>query len=108
MSDARLLLLLLLLHVVALTAGAGLFVFALRTGTAGERPDSEDGGGGSGRTGPPSRPESPRGDGPPLPDGEPAFVRLRGPGRLVDARHATRTRRPSGPHRVPTRRRTTS
>jgi hypothetical protein len=61
---------------------------------------SSDGDGGSGRRPPrPSRPPDKPLDGLPLPDAEPASVRLRDHGRLADGRRARRRR----PSRAPVR-----
>ncbi|UGS34500.1 hypothetical protein [Capillimicrobium parvum] len=77
------------LHLVAIAAGAGLLLLALRSGTIEGR--DEDGGGGA-----PPPPAAPPG-GPPL-DGatRPARVRLRQPARASDLRPG-RPRRPSHP-----------
>ena len=77
------------LHLVAMVAGAGLLLLALRSGTSEDR--EEDGGGGA-----PPAPAAPP-DGPPL-DGatRPARVRLREPARPSDL-WPGRPRRPSHP-----------
>ena len=99
------------LHVISLLLGGVLFVMFLRSDTtrACEPPDADDsddegGGGGNDRVqhGPKPRPTG----GVPLPDAEPASVRLRGHESLRDLRQP-RERRPARepvPHRVPTER----
>jgi hypothetical protein len=73
------------LHLVALVLGVVLFVMFLRS-EAGHRrrpPEDDDGGGGGNdRLG--KGPKSSPSGGIPLPDAEPAPVRLRGPGKLAD------------------------
>jgi hypothetical protein len=99
------------LHLVSLLLGGVLFLMFLRSDTtrswdSGEG-DDEDGGGGGGNDrvqhGPKPRPSG----GIPLPDAQPADVRLRGHETLREARPG-RDRRPSRepvPHRVPDRHR---
>ena len=101
------------LHLVALVLGGLLFAMFLRA-DADPKPhrdtdDEDEGGGGGGNdrlTGPPKT--SPSG-GLPLPDAEPAPIRLRGPGRLSDLRprrvrrepaHPQPSRRPGVPSRL--------
>ena len=96
------------LHLVALVLGGLLFVMFLRSdATEGARePDDDDetGGGGNDRIG--GGPKTSPSGGIPLPDAQPARVRLRGPGRLAD-RLPQRTRR-SPAHPQPGRRRVPS
>jgi hypothetical protein len=99
------------LHLVALLLGGALFAMFLRADAKSHQhdPDDEDEGGGGGGndrlTGPPKT--SPSG-GLPLPDAEPAPIRLRGPGRLSDLRPRRVRRAPAHPQparrpRVPSR-----
>ncbi len=98
-SDAKLLALVGAIHVVMLVlAGVMLFIF-IRDDANGSWPprgddgDEEGGGGGNDRL-PPRAPAGPRDGGLPLPDAEPARVRLRGPERLADLT-PPRERRPA-------------
>ncbi len=99
------------LHLVSLLLGAVLFVMFLRSDTT--RPweppdsdDSDDGGGGNDRVH--DRPKPKPSGGIPLPDAEPARVRLRGHESLRDARPSPERRPVRAPHptprRTPTRR----
>jgi hypothetical protein len=94
------------LHLVALVLGGLLFAMFLRSDSeSGSRePDDEDdqGGGGNDRLGGSNPKTSPSG-GIPLPDAQPAPVRLRGPGRLADLRPQRARRAPAHPQ--PARRR---
>jgi hypothetical protein len=92
------------LHLAALVLGGVLFAMFLRSEAKGgsrEADDEDDsGGGGNDRIG--GSPKTSPSGGIPLPDAEPAPIRLRGPGRLADLH--TRTRR-SPAHPLPARRR---
>jgi hypothetical protein len=73
------------LHLVALLLGVAMFMMFLRSDRPDGRKDGgedEGGGGGSDRIG--DRPKTSPSGGIPLPDAEPAPVRLRGPERLRD------------------------
>jgi hypothetical protein len=97
------------LHLVALVLGGLLFAMFLRSdATPGSREsDDEDdsGGGGNDRIG--GSPKTSPTGGIPLPDAQPAPVRLRGPGRLADLRPQRTRRTPAHPQpgrrRVPAR-----
>src|SRR3954447_2746909 len=96
------------LHLVALVLGGLLFAMFLRSdGKPGSRDDDteDDGGGGNDRIS--DRPKTSPGGGTPLPDAEPAPIRLRGPGRLRDLRPRHTRRSPAHPQpgrpRVPSR-----
>jgi hypothetical protein len=94
------------LHLVALLLGIVLFVMFIRSGSESDGSSPEDeGGGGGGNDRLPDRPPttSPRG-GLPLPDAEPAPVRLRGHERLADLRPQRERRHVTEPSR-PARRR---
>ena len=101
MNDTGLLVLLALLHLFALAAGAALLLLALGVHDRYPRRDDEGGDGGGGGGGsdddhplpPPSRPAG----GPPLSEAQPARVRLRGRERLADL--LPRPPRRSRPHR---------
>jgi hypothetical protein len=110
-SDAKLLALVGILHLVMLVlAGIMLFLF-IRSDANGSWPpradegEGEGGGGGGNDRLPPRAPAGPRDGGLPLPDAEPARVRLRGPGRLSDAagRPARRPAHAPAPRRAPSR-----
>jgi hypothetical protein len=98
------------LHVVALLLGGLLFAIFVRTdakpGNSEADDEDEGGGGGNDRLG--GSPKTSPSGGIPLPDAEPAPIRLRGPGRLADLRPRRQRRgapvhpRPA-PHRVPAR-----
>ena len=81
------------LHLVALVLGVVLFAMFLRSESGSDRnpPDDDDSGGGNDRIGH-HRPKTSPSGGIPLPDAEPAPVRLRGHERLRDA-HPRRDRR---------------
>jgi hypothetical protein len=86
--DERLVLILGVLHLVALLGGIGLFAMLLRGGSEKpQRPSDDDepgGGGGNDRIG--DRPKISPSGGIPLPDAEPAPIRLRSAHeRLADA-----------------------
>jgi hypothetical protein len=94
------------LHLIALGLGAILFVMFLRSdSTDGRNPpeDEDDGGGGNDRLG--DRPKTSPSGGIPLPDAEPAPVRLRSHGRLADLLPRHERRRVSEPEPAPGRRR---
>jgi hypothetical protein len=98
------------LHLVALLLGGLLFAMFLRSdGKPGSRDgDDEDDGGGGGNDRISDRPKTSPGGGIPLPDAEPAPIRLRGPGRLSDLRPRRVRREPAHPQparrpRVPSR-----
>lgn len=102
MSDAKLIILLGVMHLVALGAGGLLLAVALGGGQADEDSRDEGDGGGGGKQ-PPPAPRRPRGDwsgGPPLPDAMPAHVRLREAARLADRLPRPARRRPHKPQRV--------
>jgi len=87
-----------LLHLVALSLAAALFVWLVRTDTTSSGPDDEDdsgGGGGNDRRG--DRPKTSPSGGPPLPNAVQAEHRLRTEhDRFVDpARRRVRTRAPA-------------
>src|SRR3954468_19733903 len=94
------------LHLVALVLGGLLFAMFLRSdGKPGPRDDAdEDDGGGGGNDRISDRPKTSPGGGIPLPDAEPAPIRLRGPGRLSDLRPRRIRREPAHPHPHPARR----
>jgi hypothetical protein len=87
------------LHLVALLLGGLLFAMFLRSdGKPGSRePDDEDDGGGGGNDRISNHPKTSPGGGIPLPDAEPAPIRLRGPGRLRDLRPGRERRAPAHP-----------
>jgi hypothetical protein len=98
------------LHVIALAFGVVLFMMFLRSDTTSswKPPDDDDGGGGGGNDRLPTTTPKPRPTGGvPLPDADPAQLRLRGPGRLRDAypRPLRRPAHPQVPHRQPVRNR---
>ena len=92
------------LHVVALAMGALLFVMFLRSDPIDGHGDSEEdegGGGGSDRIS--DLPKTSPPGGIPLPDAEPAPVRLRGHERLADLRPHRERRRVAEPSPAPRR-----
>ncbi len=94
------------IHVAGLALAVVLLLPVLRGDREATRRESDDGddGGGNLRRRPPA-PTDPRGGGLPLPDAQPAAVRLRGPERLSDLRPG-RVRRPArepAPERTPVR-----
>jgi hypothetical protein len=105
-SDEELMLIFGALHLVALALGVLLFVMFLRSDTfdGHNEPEEDEGGGGGGndRISEPPRISPPSG-GIPLPDAEPAPVRLRGPERLADLLPRHERRRVVEPVRSPTR-----
>jgi hypothetical protein len=86
------------LHAVALALGVVLFMMFLRSDStsSSQPPEDDDGGGGGGNDRLPSRPKPRPTGGVPLPDAEPASIRLRGHGKLRDA-HQRPLRRPAHP-----------
>lgn len=94
------------LHLVAAVLGGVLLYLFLRADrTKDWAPPSEDdepGGGGNDRVGDPPRQTPPRG-GVPLPDARQSTLRLRGPGRLSDARPWRGRRTAPEPVRTPAR-----
>jgi len=106
-ADAELVLIFGALHLVAAVLGGVLLLLFLRSEeTADWRPSSDEddsGGGGNDRVpGVPKR--TPPGGGVPLPDAEQSRLRLRGPGRLADARPRRGRRVTPEPERTPARR----
>jgi hypothetical protein len=93
------------LHLVALLLGGVLFAMFLRSeanrGSQGADEEDDGGGGGNDRIG--SGPKTSPSGGIPLPDADPAPIRLRGPGRLADLRPRRLRREPAHPQ--PARRR---
>jgi hypothetical protein len=107
--DEELMLIFGALHLVALALGVVLFVMFLRSeaGSDGGRPPEDDdpGGGGGGNDRIWDRPKTSPSGGIPLPDADPAGVRLRSHGeRLRDAYRARERRRVPEPSRRVTRR----
>jgi hypothetical protein len=90
------------LHLVALVLGGLLFALFLRSdaqrGSRGSDDEDDGGGGGNDRIG--DRPKTSPSGGIPLPDAEPAPIRLRGPGRLADLRPRRERRAPAHPQPV--------
>jgi hypothetical protein len=100
MTDAELILVMTMLHLVALVAGGGLLGLAFRSGEPhGLLPNSEGGEGGQAPREPPHRPTDNPPIGPPLPGAVPTRVRLRQPGRLADVQPRRRRRGPREPQR---------
>jgi hypothetical protein len=95
------------LHLVALAMGVLLFVLFLRSDTFEGRDggDEDEGGGGGGSDRISDRPKVSPSGGVPLPDAEPAPVRLRGHERLRDLRQRPDRRRVVEPAVDPARRR---
>jgi len=92
------------LHLVALALGAVLFIMFLRSDNAeGHEPGEEDEGGGGGSDRISDTPKTSPSGGIPLPDAEPAPVRLRGHERLADLLPKPERRRVNEPQ--PARRR---
>jgi hypothetical protein len=96
------------LHLAALILGGVLFALFLRADAEPSRDsddDEEGGGGGNDRIS--GSPKTSPSGGIPLPDAEPAPIRLRGPGRLADLRPPRTRRQPAHPQpgrpRVPAR-----
>jgi hypothetical protein len=99
MSDTKLIVAIGILHLVALAAGGGLVLLALRGGDGYDHLRAE---GGRDPHQPPDPPRRPIG-GPPLPSATPARVRLREPARLADLRPPPARRAPREPKRPETR-----
>jgi hypothetical protein len=99
MSDTKLIVAIAVLHLVALAAGGGLVLLALRGGDGYDHPHAE---GGRGPDQPPDLPRRPIG-GPPLPVAMPARIRLREPARLADLHPPPPRRAPREPRRRETR-----
>ena len=99
MSDAKLMVAIGVLHLVALAAGGGLVALAFRGGDGYDHPHGK-GGWGPGQ--PPDPPRRPMG-GPPMPSATPARVRLREPARLADLQSPPprRAREPKRPRTRP-------
>ena len=93
------------LHLVALAMGVLLFLMFLRSDTIDGRSDGEEdeGGGGGGSDRISDRPKTSPSGGIPLPDAEPAPVRLRGHERLADLRPRPDRRRVTEPAPAPRR-----
>jgi hypothetical protein len=95
------------LHLIALALGVVLFMMFLRSDSASswKPPEDDEGGGGGGNDRLPSRPKPKPTGGVPLPDADPARVRLRGHGKLRDACPPAprREAHPHTPHRRPVR-----
>jgi hypothetical protein len=106
-SDAELMLIFGVLHLVAIALGAVLFVMFLRSETTDHQqpPEDEDGGGG-GNDRVSVRPKVSPSGGLPLPDAVAPLVRLRSHERLADLRPrpARRPLRDPAPRRRPIRR----
>jgi hypothetical protein len=103
--DEELMLIFGALHLVALALGVVLFVMFVRSDRGSRSgPEEDDSGGGGGNDRISNRPKSSPPGGIPLPDAEPAPVRLRGPERLRDVRGRPERRRVVEPSR-PARRR---
>jgi hypothetical protein len=103
--DEELMLIFGALHLVALSLGVLLFVMFLRSDTAegGEGSDEDEGGGGGGSDRISGTPKTSPSGGIPLPDAEPAPVRLRGHEKLADLRPRPERRRVTEPARTPRR-----
>ena len=97
------------LHLVALALGAVLFVMFLRSDSndGREPPEEDEGGGGGGSDRISDTPKTSPSGGIPLPDAEPAPVRLRGHERLADLLPRPERRRVAEPG-DPGRRRVTT
>jgi hypothetical protein len=106
--DEELVVIFAILHLVALMLGGALFAMFLRSDSQ-ARPDGTDddenegGGGGNDRIS--DKPKTSPSGGIPLPDAEPAPVRLRGHERLADLRPRPLRRPAREPQRSPVRRR---
>ncbi|MEA2283627.1 MAG: hypothetical protein QOK21_4234 [Solirubrobacteraceae bacterium] len=106
--DEELVVIFAILHLVALMLGGALFALFLRSDSR-ARPDGPDddesdgGGGGNDRIS--DKPKTSPSGGIPLPDAEPAPVRLRGHERLSDLRPRPLRRPAREPQRSPVRRR---
>jgi hypothetical protein len=104
--DERLMVILGAMHLVALALGVGLFVMFLRSDASRGRggPEEDDGGGGGGNDRVKDRPKISPSGGIPLPDADPARVRLRSHGRLADLLPPRERRRVAEPAPSPARR----
>ena len=93
------------LHLVALAMGVLLFVMFLRSDTqdGGDGPEEDEGGGGGGSDRISDTPKTSPSGGIPLPDADPAPVRLRGHERLSDLRPRPERRRVAEPGPAPRR-----
>jgi hypothetical protein len=103
--DEELMLIFGALHLVALALGVLLFVMFLRSDTqdGGDGPEEDEGGGGGGSDRISGAPKTSPSGGIPLPDAEPAPVRLRGHEKLADLLPRPERRRVSEPARAPRR-----
>src|SRR5215208_7954505 len=104
--DEELMLIFGALHLVALALGVLLFVMFLRSDTTdgGDGAEEDEGGGGGGGSDRISgAPKTSPSGGIPLPDAEPAPVRLRGHEKLADLRPRPDRRRVTEPDRTPRR-----
>lgn len=102
--DAKLMMIVGVLHLIGVVLATGLLVMFVRTDTAGSSSqEADDGDGGHGGGGNdrvhPRAPSGPRGGGIPLPDAIQSRVRLRGPERLTGGRGLPRRRRTVEPAR---------
>jgi hypothetical protein len=93
------------LHLVALLFACTLFWMFLRSDTVKpwEPDDGDEDGGGGGNDRLQDPPKPPRPGGIPLPDAQPAPMRLRAPGRLADNYEWPRRRPAREPQRTPER-----
>jgi hypothetical protein len=104
--DEELVVIFAILHLVALMLGGALFALFLRSDSK-ARPDGPDddenegGGGGNDRIS--DKPKTSPSGGIPLPDAEPAPLRLRGHEKLADLRPRPERRRVTEPARTPRR-----
>jgi len=103
--DEELMLIFGALHLVALACGVLLFVMFLRSDSQGgsDGPEEDEGGGGGGSDRISRPPKTSPSGGIPLPDAEPAPVRLRGHEKLADLRPRPERRRVTEPARTPRR-----
>src|SRR5215218_2476825 len=103
--DEELMLIFGALHLVALACGVLLFVMFLRSDTqdGSDGPEEDEGGGGGGSDRISRPPKTSPSGGIPLPDAEPAPVRLRGHEKLADLRPRPERRRVTEPARTPHR-----
>ncbi|MDX6667127.1 MAG: hypothetical protein QOK04_507 [Solirubrobacteraceae bacterium] len=103
-ADAKLVAMFAGLHLLGLVMVALLLILFLRSDTDSARlpPEEGDGGGGGNDRMQPRRPGGPRDGGLPLPDADPARIRLRDHRRLADLgpRRARRPAREPEPERV--------
>ena len=104
--DEELMLIFGALHLVALACGVLLFVMFLRSDSQARSDgadDDENEGGGGGNDRISDKPKTSPSGGIPLPDAEPAPVRLRGHEKLSDLRPRPERRRVTEPARTPRR-----